>query len=112
MDKNLITEVFENLLSNALRFARNCVQIEVTLQGRSLTLYIKDDGPGFSKKALRSGMDAYFSEEENSMVHFGIGLSICRMLCENHSGNLTLQNSVQQGAISAATLTVGVQSDK
>ena len=112
LDKNLITEVFENLLSNALRFARNCVQIEITLQGRSFTLYIKDDGPGFSKKALRSGMDAYFSEEENSMEHFGIGLSICRMLCENHGGNLTLQNSVQQGAISAATLIVGIQNDK
>jgi len=34
------------------------------------------------------------------------------MLCENHGGNLTLQNSVLQGAISAATLIVGVQRDK
>lgn len=109
LDKNLLTEVFENLLSNALRFARNCVQIEIVLQERSFMLYVKDDGPGFSPKALRSGMEVYFSEEENSMEHFGIGLSICRMLCENHGGNLTLQNSVEQGAISAATLTVGVK---
>ena len=54
-------------------------------------------------------MDTYFSEEENSREHFGIGLSICRMLCENHGGRLTLQNSVKQGAISAASLTVGTE---
>ncbi|EOS22769.1 hypothetical protein C806_03382 [Lachnospiraceae bacterium 3-1] len=109
LDKNLLMEVFENLLSNGLRYARASIQIEGRLVGREFTLFVKDDGPGFSEKALRNGMETYFSEEENSREHFGIGLSICRMLCENHGGSLSLQNSVTEGAIVAATLVVGIR---
>lgn len=109
LDKNLLMEVFENLLSNGLRYAGKAVQVEVAMQEQEFTVFVRDDGPGFSEKALRRGMETYFSEEENSREHFGIGLSICRMLCENHGGSLSLQNSVNQGAIAAATLTAGVK---
>ena len=109
LDKNLLMEVFENLLNNGLRYARASIQVEMKMDGKELVLFVKDDGPGFSEKALRRGMEAYFSEEENSREHFGIGLSICRMLCENHGGSLSLQNSVTQGAIAAAALSVGVR---
>lgn len=108
LDINLLMEVFENLLSNALRYAVHTVWVKVVLKGRELTIFVKDDGPGFSEKALRMGMEVYFSEEENSREHFGIGLSICRMLCESHGGSLSLQNSVEQGAIAAAGLIIGV----
>ncbi len=108
-DLNLLIEVFENLLSNAMRYAVHAIQAKAVLKGRELTVFVKDDGPGFSEKALRMGMEVYFSEEENSKEHFGIGLSICRMLCESHGGSLSLQNSVEQGAIAAATLVIGVK---
>ncbi|MCI9136463.1 MAG: HAMP domain-containing histidine kinase [Lachnospiraceae bacterium] len=111
LDKNLLLEVFGNLLSNALRYARQQIQVETVLDGKTFTLFVKDDGPGFSEKALRRGLETYFSEEENSREHFGIGLFICRVLCENHGGNFSLQNSVQQGAIAAAVLTVGCRND-
>lgn len=109
LDRNLLMEVFENLLSNALRYASGRIQVEAALGEKELTIYVKDDGPGFSVRALCSGMEAYFSEEKDSREHFGIGLSICRILCENHGGTLTLQNSVEQGAITAATLAVGIR---
>lgn len=109
LDQNLLMEVFENLLSNALRYAESEIWIEVTLTGREFTVYVRDDGAGFSEKALRRGADTYFSEEENSREHFGIGLSICKLLCENHGGRLALQNSVEQGAITAAALVVGIR---
>lgn len=109
LDLNLLIEVFENLLSNAMRYAVHAIQAKAVLKGRELILFVRDDGPGFSEKALRMGMEAYFSEEENSREHFGIGLSICRMLCESHGGSLSLQNSVEQGAIAAASLAAGVR---
>ncbi|MEY8389929.1 HAMP domain-containing sensor histidine kinase [Lachnospiraceae bacterium 45-W7] len=111
VDKNLLIEVFENLLSNAVRYACKHICVQVVLHGTELTVFVRDDGPGFSDRALRSGMDTYFSEEENSGDHFGIGLSISRMLCENHGGSLTLQNSVEQGAICAAVLAVGTEGE-
>lgn len=110
LDKHLLMEVFENLLSNGLRYARTSVQVYPVVQEKEFTVFVKDDGPGFSEKALLRGMETYFSEEENSREHFGIGLSVCRLLCENHGGSLSLQNSVSQGAIAAATLAAGVRS--
>lgn len=109
LDKNLLLEVFDNLLGNALRYGKEQIQVKAVLEGKEFTIFVKDDGPGFSEKALRRGTETYFSEEENSRGHFGIGLSICRMLCEIHGGRLALQNSVTQGAIAAATLSVGVR---
>ena len=109
LDKNLLMEVFENLLGNALRYGEGQVQVKAVLAGREFTIFVKDDGPGFSEKALQLGAETYFSEEENSQEHFGIGLSICRMLCEIHGGRLALQNSISRGAIAAATLSVGLR---
>lgn len=109
LDKNLLIEVFENMLSNALRYAVYSIQVKIILEGREFTVFVKDDGPGFSQKALRSGAETYFSEEENSKEHFGIGLSICKLLCENHGGRLSMQNSMEQGAITTATLIAGVR---
>lgn len=112
LDRNLLMEVFENLLSNAIRYSRKNICVVTSLNGNEFTVFVKDDGQGFSHRALRSGMDTYFSEEENNGDHFGIGLSICRMLCECHGGRLTLQNSMKQGAISAASLTVGTENER
>lgn len=109
LDKNLLLEVFENLLGNAVRFAKAQIWVEAALHNNEFTLFVRDDGPGFSDRALRRAMEAYYSEEENSKEHFGIGLSICRMLCENHGGRLTLLNSVEQGAVSAASIIVGTE---
>lgn len=109
LDKNLLLEVFENLLGNGLRYANERIQVEVSMSGKEFMVFVKDDGPGFSERALRSGTKAYFSEEAGGTGHFGIGLSICRMLCEIHGGSLTLKNSVEQGAIAAAVLKAGVR---
>ncbi|EKC81717.1 Signal transduction histidine kinase, partial [human gut metagenome] len=34
----------------------------------------------------------YFTEEENHSEHFGLGLYICKILCEHHGGYLKIEN--------------------
>lgn len=109
VDVECVQEVVENLLNNAVRYARELVVMQVEVKKMELTIYVKDDGKGFSQRALRAAAEAYFSEEKESSEHFGIGLSICKMLCENHNGNITFQNSVEGGAIAAAVFGIGVK---
>lgn len=109
VDVECVQEVVENLLNNAVRYARKLVVMQVEVKRTELTIYVKDDGKGFSQRALRAAAEAYFSEEKESGEHFGIGLSICKMLCENHNGNITFQNSVEGGAIAAAVFGIGVK---
>lgn len=108
-DSECILEVVENLLNNAVRYAKNQISVQLKLEKTELMLYIKDDGAGFSQKALRMASKAYFSEEKEKSEHFGIGLSICKMLCETHNGTITFRNSIEGGAIVGVTFGLGVR---
>lgn len=114
VDSECIQEVAENLLNNAVRYAAQEILMQLEINKSELTIYVKDDGSGFSQKALRAAAEVYYSEEKNkeresnsNMEHFGIGLSICKMLCENHNGGITFRNSMEGGAIVAATFGIG-----
>ncbi|MGM0337016.1 HAMP domain-containing sensor histidine kinase [Enterococcus sp. AZ007] len=96
-DGHLINEVVENLLNNAYRFAEKTISITITLQGQLLIIYVKDDGPGFSKKELLTATEPYYSQNKNS--HFGLGLTIAEALAQKHGGNLKIANSLEGGAI-------------
>lgn len=102
VDMEIFLEVFENLMHNALRYAQKRIEVCLKTEERRLILFVKDDGEGFSQKALRIGSKLYYSEEKENGEHFGMGLFLCRMLCEKHRGGLTLINSVEGGAIATA----------
>ncbi|MGN0142026.1 MAG: ATP-binding protein [Roseburia sp.] len=113
-DETIVEEVCDNLLSNALRYARSQVTVELEIRERQLFLYVKDDGQGFSENALEKATEVYYSEAgsrsgetgTDRQAHFGIGLSVCKLLCEKHGGNVTLINSVDGGGIACATFAV------
>lgn len=109
VDDKLLMEVCQNLLSNSMRYAKSKIQVSLKIEGNRLLLSVQDDGEGFTEKALQKGMVTYFSEAENSSEHFGIGLSICDLLCECHGGKLHLVNSIQGGAIVIAEFFVLVK---
>ena len=105
LDEELFLEVAENLLSNGMRYAKEWVQVILAESGGFLELYVKDDGPGFSEEGLRMAAKPYYKDkdkEETGKEHFGIGLYICRVLCEKHGGFLGIHNSVDGGAILSA----------
>ena len=99
-DLDLINEVVENLLNNAYRFAKQTIGITITLQEKLVIVYVKDDGPGFSKKELLTATEPYYSQNKNS--HFGIGLTIAEALSQKHGGQLKIANSLEGGAIVSA----------
>lgn len=101
IDEIMVMEVFDNLLSNAIRFARSLVEIslEADTQTGILYLYVKDDGPGFTEEELKIAALPYFHGEEQKDEHFGIGLHITQQLCHKHGGALSLANSIDGGAL-------------
>lgn len=98
-DKNLIQEVADNILTNALRYAREKIVISMAKEEEGLFIYVKDDGKGFSKEEIMKAARPYFSTAED---HFGLGLTICQTLCKKHGGDLELMNSLEGGAIVSA----------
>lgn len=107
-DAQVVLRVVENLLSNALRFAHERVEIGLCLEGANLIAKVADDGDGFTPEALREAARPYYREGavEPGRVHFGLGLYICKTLCERHGGQLVWCNGVQGGGrVTASFLT-------
>ena len=97
VDRAIVDEVAENLIGNALRFARTRADARLDVRDGALVLTMDDDGPGFSANALEHGCAPFFSETP-SESHFGLGLNIASLLCERHGGSLSLANRPEGGA--------------
>lgn len=66
--------------------------ITYTSNNDGFYLSVSDNGCGFSKNILSKATNPYFTEEENHSEHFGLGLYICKILCEHHGGYLKIEN--------------------
>lgn len=99
LDPTAIIQVYENLLSNAVRFAKAKINIRCVCGINSFSITMRDDGDGFSEKELVKATHPYYSGQgEQQTYHFGLGLHICRTLCEKHGGSLFLENAPNGGA--------------
>ncbi len=94
VDAAVVGQVFENLLSNAVRFARKAVTAAVEIQEGALRLRVADDGDGFTKEDLLNATKPFYKTARltKDEEHFGMGLNICKILCEKHGGLLRLEN--------------------
>lgn len=98
IDPVFIIEVEENLLTNALRYARNKVSISLGIVGEHLELVIEDDGSGFQEDTQKL-LQAYCKHKNGKEdVHYGLGLYISKSLCSSHGGELRLENMENGGA--------------
>ena len=101
LDGAFVSQVSNNLISNAVRYARTAVTISFALRDNGLLLSVSDDGKGFDKSGLQKATSPYYTEESNHSEHFGLGLYICKLLCEHHNGYLKIENTTTGAKVSA-----------
>lgn len=101
-DYEVIMEVMENLLSNALRYAKEKIEIKVSLTSQKLVLSVSDDGNGFQEDAEKVTRAFHQKNIKDSLNHAGMGMYISRLYCEKHGGHLILENEESGGAIVTA----------
>ncbi len=102
-DPALIKQVFNNIISNALKFTktREVAKIEIgAFQKDGKTVYfVKDNGVGFDMKYA----DKLFSvfqrlHDEKEYEGTGIGLAIVYRIIERHGGKVWAEGEVDKGA--------------
>lgn len=101
-----VFRIMENIVDNSLRFCRERIDVEVSFAAPFLTITITDDGRGFSEKERVEATD-YFYKGKSDKKHFGIGLTICRILAQKHGGEILLDNAPEGGA----RVTVKIKTD-
>lgn len=91
VDAVILYRILENIMNNALRYAKSEVCLAVSLSDNVLNVTVTDDGGGFSSEVLdNKGKKLFLSDKDG---HLGIGLSISRLLCRKHGGSLALSNT-------------------
>lgn len=101
VDLEFVEQVYNNLISNAVRYAQSNIRIRMLKNRDMFCLEVADDGPGFSVESLKRAAEPYFTEEDSREENLGLGLYICRMMCENHGGYLVIENTEAGGRVTA-----------
>ncbi len=102
VDSGLLYRVLENMLNNALRYAKQKIQLAFFLEDRILIITIKDDGTGFSTEILNGTGGKLLVADKDG--HMGIGISISRLLCRKHGGKLELSNTSEGACVKISLL--------
>jgi len=109
VDIHLVLQVFENLTANASRFASSHVHIDYGVDKSHLTITVTEDGRGFSEAELQKAMLPFYrGEVSDANEHHGLGLYICKVLCEKHEGSLQINNAPGGGGQVTACFIGGV----
>ena len=101
IDTDFISQVSNNLIENAVRYANHTITLSFALYDHGLQLSVSDDGKGFEKNILYKATSPYFTEETDHSEHFGLGLYICKLLCEHHGGSLRIENTSSGAKVTA-----------
>ncbi len=89
-DPDRLTQVFTNLLSNALRYTDSGghVTVQVGRSDTEATVTVTDDGRGLSPEELDRVFERFFRADPSVSGGAGIGLTIARELARLHGGDL------------------------
>jgi signal transduction histidine kinase/CheY-like chemotaxis protein len=104
-----VKQLFNNLIGNALKFARNGI-VEVGLKAAAagdmvrLEARVRDDGPGVEPGRVDEIFDPFVHGSGPDGA--GLGLAICRQIVERMDGRIWAENNPGRGATFAFDLDV------
>jgi light-regulated signal transduction histidine kinase (bacteriophytochrome) len=117
-DPTQMRQLFQNLIANALKFAKPEVPPVVTVAatirppengsgGETCEIVVADNGIGFDEKYLDRIFNVFQRlHGRNEYEGTGIGLAVVRKIAERHGGTVTARSGEGQGAIFIVTLPV------
>ncbi|WP_432666448.1 HAMP domain-containing sensor histidine kinase [Wukongibacter baidiensis] len=112
-DEKRITQVLENLISNAKRYIPSSGHITVgaMLKDQFIKIYVEDNGVGISSDALPYIFDLCYREEESRSTDYGgvgLGLTICKKIIEMHDGEIYAESVQNAGTTFYFTIPLNV----
>ncbi len=102
MDRLKISQVFRNLISNAVKFSPDGGKIEADIakSDGSLVVTVCDEGVGIPEDELEAVFDKFIqsSKTRTGAGGTGLGLAICREIINAHHGRIWAENRKEGGA--------------
>ena len=98
-DSVRLAQVFENLFTNAMKYAPGSPIIVILNQvGRSMLVSFTDHGPGIPQESLPLIFERFYRvRSEKSVTGTGLGLYICKQIIDAHRGKIWAESLPDQG---------------
>lgn len=113
VDKSLITQVFNNLISNAIKFTNKggfiSISSEAIINSRFIKFSVKDTGVGMKEDELAKlfSVDTKFTSEGTAGEKgSGLGLSLVKEIIEKHGGTISVESEYGKGTEFIFTLPI------
>lgn len=108
-DKDKISQVFVNLLSNALKYTPSGGTVQVSVQGnaQATEIRVKDNGVGIAPEDLPYIFERFYRADKsrNRLTGgAGIGLTITKAIVDAHKGTIKVESQVNKGTEFVITL--------
>ena len=99
-DRNLIKQVFANILDNAFKYTKRGGRVAVFAEraGNKLIVSVADTGCGISPEDLPHITEKFY-KANMSVRGSGIGLAVVDEIIEMHGGNLDIASTVGIGTV-------------
>jgi signal transduction histidine kinase len=93
-DRELLTQLFANLIENAIRHTPDGTRIEISASRRTdgLVAEVRDDGPGIpSEEQEKVFRRLYRLDKSRSTPGTGLGLSLVKAIADLHGATVSMQ---------------------
>lgn len=111
LDKDKISQVVVNLLSNAIRYTNNGGNIYINAyeEKENIKIHFKDDGVGIPKESLKYIFERFYRVDESRSKEtggIGVGLTIVKSIIDLHKGKIEVKSKKNKGSEFIITLPI------
>ena len=102
-DANRLTQVFSNLISNALKHTsvgKIAYGYKILNEGTKIEFFVEDTGAGIKQEDIGHIFETYVSRDaETNKNGYGLGLPLCKIIVEKLGGKISVESEVGKGTI-------------
>ena len=111
IDREAFNKIISNLLSNAMKYAKSEILIDLSVYLQHFEISISDNGKGIPDKEIKRIYDIFY-QSENSEIGTGIGLALAKALVEKHSGTLNYKHNETGGSTFIISIPITIFGDE
>jgi Signal transduction histidine kinase len=110
-NKNLLQQVWINLLDNAIKFTDSGGKLRIALRqrGQEAIFRLEDNGCGMSEETMRRMFDKFYQgDPSRSMTGTGLGLTIVKRIIDLCQGTIEAESELGRGSVFTIKLPLGM----
>lgn len=100
-DEMKISQVFYNILNNALHYTKDKVIVRQIVEKDKIRIEIQDNGEGIAEEEIDHIWECYYRSKnhQRQVSGTGLGLYICKQILDLHHASYGVQSHVHQGSL-------------